>query len=63
MALIHANGEKAYPDEGAGFLFGLDGDVRQVKAIFNCPILVKQKPAMTVFLVSPQDYLKRRIGS
>ena len=58
MALIHANGVKAYPDEGVGFLFGLDGVVRQVKAVYNLPNTREKEARYDRFLVAPQDYLK-----
>ena len=30
LASIHTSGERAYPEEGAGFLLGLDGEARRV---------------------------------
>jgi proteasome lid subunit RPN8/RPN11 len=58
LALIHANGEKAYPDEGAGFLFGRDGATRQVSAVYDLPNAREDEARHNRYLVSPQDYLK-----
>jgi proteasome lid subunit RPN8/RPN11 len=58
LALIYANGEKAYPDEGAGFLFGKDGEIRQVVSIFDLPNTREEAARHDRFLVSPEDYLK-----
>ena len=34
---IHANGEAAYPEEGAGFLLGEDSEPRRVISILPLP--------------------------
>lgn len=58
LAGIHANGEKAYPEEGAGFLLGVDGEERAVTAIF--PLLNAREDAARKnrYLIMPEDYLK-----
>ena len=33
LAKIHGHGEQAYPEEGAGFMLGRDGEDRAVTAI------------------------------
>jgi proteasome lid subunit RPN8/RPN11 len=58
LALIYANGEKAYPDEGAGFLFGHDGEVRQVISIYDLPNSREDGARHDRFLVTPEDYLE-----
>ena len=58
LAKIHANGEKAYPDEGAGFLFGQDGPTRRVSAVYNLPNAREDGARHNRYLVTPQDYLK-----
>ena len=59
MSLVHKNGEKAYPDEGAGFLFGKDdGQERLVKGIFELPNQRQGEARRTRYLISAQDYLK-----
>ena len=58
LAAIHANGEKAYPEEGAGFLFGHDGETRQVKRIYDLPNARETEARHNRYLITPQDYLK-----
>jgi proteasome lid subunit RPN8/RPN11 len=58
LAKIHANGEQAFPDEGAGFLFGADGDTRLVTAIHALPNAREDGARYNRYLISPQDYLK-----
>jgi proteasome lid subunit RPN8/RPN11 len=58
LALIYANGEKAYPEEGAGFLFGYDGETRKVLAVYNLPNIREDHARHNRFLISPEDYLK-----
>jgi len=55
---IHAHGEQAYPEEGAGFLLGVDGGRRVVKAVLPLPN-VRQGPARhNRYRIAPQDYLR-----
>ena len=58
LAKIHAHGERAFPDEGAGFLFGKDGDARQVTAIYELTNAREDAARHNRYLISPQDYLK-----
>jgi proteasome lid subunit RPN8/RPN11 len=58
LAKIHAHGERAFPDEGAGFLFGKDGDARQVAAIYELTNTREDTARHNRYLISPQDYLK-----
>jgi proteasome lid subunit RPN8/RPN11 len=58
LALIYANAEKAYPEEGAGFLFGYDGEARKVIAVYNLPNIREDDARHNRFLISPEDYLK-----
>jgi proteasome lid subunit RPN8/RPN11 len=58
LAKIHAHGEQAFPDEGAGFLFGKDGDARQVAAIYELTNTREDTARHNRYLISPQDYLK-----
>jgi proteasome lid subunit RPN8/RPN11 len=55
---IHANGEKAYPEEGAGFLIGLDGSEKSVLDILPLPNAREDSARHNRYLISPQDYLK-----
>jgi proteasome lid subunit RPN8/RPN11 len=58
LARIHAHGEQAFPDEGAGFLFGTDGHHRQVSAIYELPNAREDAARHNRYLITPQDYLK-----
>ena len=62
LAQIHAHGEDAYPDEGAGFLLGSD-DVtqRHVTEIFTTENAREDEARHNRYLVTPEDYLKAEI--
>jgi len=55
---INAHVEKAYPEEGAGFLLGEDG---QVKAILALPNAREDEARHNRFLITPEDYLKAEL--
>jgi len=52
---INEHVEKAYPGEGAGFLLGLNGDVRDVLPLDNAR---EEEARHNRFLLTPKDYLK-----
>jgi proteasome lid subunit RPN8/RPN11 len=52
---INAHVEKAYPEEGAGFLLGMEGEV---KAILALPNAREDEARHNRFLITPEDYLK-----
>lgn len=54
---IYADGERAYPEEGAGFLLGKPGDVRQVQAILCLPNAQEEAARHSRYLITPQDML------
>ncbi|MEI7848494.1 MAG: M67 family metallopeptidase [Chloroflexota bacterium] len=58
LAKIHAHGERAFPDEGAGFLFGTDKQQRIVVAIYELPNAREDAARHNRYLITPQDYLK-----
>jgi len=62
LAKIHFHGERAFPDEGAGFLFGVDGapdgSARRVLAIYELPNAREDAARHNRYLITPQDYLK-----
>lgn len=56
---IHAHGESAYPEEGAGLLLGLlDGGRKRVKAVLPLPNVREDGARHNRYLLSPEDYLK-----
>ncbi len=57
MAEIHAHGEAAYPEEGAGFLLGTDGEVRQVLRILPLENSREADARHNRYLISPEEYL------
>lgn len=62
LAQIHAHGEDAYPDEGAGFLLGTDdGEKRHVVQIYSIENAREDEARHDRYLVSPEDYLKAEI--
>jgi proteasome lid subunit RPN8/RPN11 len=58
LSQIHAHGETAFPDEGAGFLLGADGNPRRVMAILGLPNAREDEARHNRFLITPEDYLK-----
>jgi len=55
---INAHLEKAYPGEGAGFLLGVDGDVKDVLPLENAR---EEEARHNRFLITPEDYLKAEL--
>jgi proteasome lid subunit RPN8/RPN11 len=55
---INMHVEEAYPDEGAGFLIGVNGEV---KGIFSLPNAREGAARHNRFLIAPQDYLKAEL--
>jgi proteasome lid subunit RPN8/RPN11 len=55
---IHAHGEAAYPEEGAGFLIGADS---RVENILTLPNAREEEARHNRFLIAPQDYLKAEL--
>lgn len=58
LEAIHRHGEAAYPEEGAGFLLGKDGDPRQVLSLLPLDNIRQGDARRNRYLISPQDYLK-----
>ena len=55
---IHAHGEGAYPEEGAGFLIGNDGKVEGILPLENSR---EDGARHNRFLITPEDYLKAEL--
>ena len=55
---INAHVESAYPGEGAGFLLGEDGEV---KDIFSLPNAREEEARHNRFLLTPEDYMKAEV--
>ena len=51
---MSAHVESAYPEEGAGFLIGVEGEVRQILALGNAR---EDSARHNRFLFTPEDYL------
>jgi proteasome lid subunit RPN8/RPN11 len=56
LARIHAHGEAAYPEEGAGFLLGSDGDPRDVSDILALPNSFEMEMRRRRYLITPEAY-------
>lgn len=52
---ITAHLEAAYPEEGAGFLLGAAGEVREIVALPNAR---EDEARHNRYLITPEDYLK-----
>ncbi|RJP48645.1 MAG: M67 family peptidase [Anaerolineaceae bacterium] len=52
---IAAHLENAYPEEGAGFLLGADGEVREILPLPNAR---EDEARHNRYLITPEDYLK-----
>jgi proteasome lid subunit RPN8/RPN11 len=61
LAKIHAHGEQAYPEEGAGFLLGADGDERAVAAIYPLSNAREDAARKNRYLFTPEDYVKAEL--
>jgi len=55
---INAHVEKAYPDEGAGFLLGVEGEVKEILALPNAR---EDEARHNRFLIAPEEYLKAEL--
>ena len=59
LARIHAHGESAYPEEGAGLLLGTPGPSgRRVSAILPLENAREKKDRHNRYLITPQDMLQ-----
>jgi proteasome lid subunit RPN8/RPN11 len=58
---IHAHGEEAYPEEGAGFLLGTDGTERSVLSIVPLSNSREEAARHNRYLINPADYLKAEL--
>ena len=55
---INAHLEEACPDEGAGFLLGDEGEVKEILALSNAR---EDEARHNRFLITPEDYLKAEL--
>jgi proteasome lid subunit RPN8/RPN11 len=55
---IHAHGEQAYPEEGAGFLLGVDGGQRIVTDIFPIDNAREEDARHNRYQVTTGDFLE-----
>ena len=55
---INAHVEAAYPEEGAGFLIGVEGEVREILSLPNAR---EDEARHNRFLITPEDYLKAEL--
>lgn len=58
LAQIIAHGERAYPEEGAGFLLGRGDDPRRVEAILPLPNSREDMSRRNRYLITPRDVLR-----
>jgi proteasome lid subunit RPN8/RPN11 len=55
---INAHVESAYPEEGAGFLIGVEGEVKEIVALPNAR---EDEARHNRFLITPEEYLKAEL--
>jgi len=55
---INKHVEEAYPEEGAGFLLGVEGEVKQILSLPNAR---EDEARHNRFLITPEDYLKAEL--
>jgi proteasome lid subunit RPN8/RPN11 len=55
---INTHVEEAYPEEGAGFLVGVEGEVKQILPLPNAR---EDEARHNRFLFTPEDYLKAEL--
>jgi len=55
---INSHLEAAYPEEGAGFLIGGDGEVKEILALPNSR---EDEARHNRFLITPEEYLKAEL--
>lgn len=55
---INSHVEEAYPEEGAGFLIGVEGEVKQILPLSNAR---EDEARHNRFLITPEDYLKAEL--
>ena len=55
---INQHIEAAYPAEGAGFLLGVEGEVREIVSLPNAR---EDEARHNRFLITPEDYLKAEL--
>ncbi len=55
---INAHVEGAYPEEGAGFLIGVEGEVKEILSLPNAR---EDEARHNRFLITPEDYLKAEL--
>ncbi len=58
LAQIHAHGEEAYPEEGAGFMLGADAGQRTVVTLLPLSNAREAGARNTRYLFTPADYVK-----
>jgi proteasome lid subunit RPN8/RPN11 len=55
---INAHVERAYPGEGAGFLLGAEGEVKDILPLENAR---EEEARYNRFLLTPEDYMKAEL--
>ncbi len=59
---VHLHGEQAYPEEGAGFLLGVDeGQQRRVSQVLTADNMREDDARRRRYLITPEAYLQAEI--
>jgi proteasome lid subunit RPN8/RPN11 len=63
LARIRSHGEQAYPEEGAGFLLGADGESRIVQDILPLQNASAEGTRRNRYLIDPNDYMRAELAA
>jgi len=63
LARIHSHGEASYPDEGAGFLLGVDGTERVIIEFMPLANAGVSGGRRKRFLIKPEDYMRAELAA
>ncbi len=58
LGQINAHVQEAYPEEGAGFLIGVEGEVKKIIPLGNAR---EDEARHNRFLITPEEYLKAEL--
>jgi proteasome lid subunit RPN8/RPN11 len=61
LARIHSQAEKVYPEEGAGFLLGIEGPKRIVQDVISFPNSREAGARHNRYLLGPEEYAKAEV--
>jgi proteasome lid subunit RPN8/RPN11 len=61
LSQIHRHGEQAYPEEGAGFMLGIDGKERTVRGLYPLANSREDAARLHRYLFTAADYMQAEL--